>query len=82
MTQIVVPRELPDGGNDNVITNIQEIDVKMSLSTVKALSINLSKLIAEIEKQTGKIRTATGSLLTEEQLNGVAATLRSAALND
>lgn len=82
ITQIVVPRELPDGNNDNVITNFHEIEVKMSLSTAKAFSINLSNLIAEIEKQTGKIRTATGSLLTEEQLNGVAATLRAGALND
>jgi Protein of unknown function (DUF3467) len=78
MTQIVIPHDLPDGGN--VITNIQEIAVMMSLPSAKAFSENIAKLIAEIEKQIGTIRTAKGAILTEEQVSGVGAGLKGATL--
>ena|ERR1700730_6753279 len=81
LTQIAVPRELPDGSNNNVITNMQEIEIKMSLSTAKAFSTNLTNLILEVEKQTGKIRTAKGAILTEEQLKGVAVSLSATPLD-
>jgi hypothetical protein len=80
LTQIVIPGELPDGSQGNVITNMQEMTVMMALPWAKAFTENLGRLIAEIEKQTGEIRTATGSLITEEQLSGVAATLKAGAL--
>jgi hypothetical protein len=50
---------------------LQEIMIMLSLPAVKALGMNLTKLVEVIEKEVGDIRLVRGSLLSDEQLRAI-----------